>query len=566
MSAKAVPRARPEAQRPTTSARRGAPYPAATNRASYNSRQAPASTYYSVEQLQNGQEVITIEDTPTPEPGAAAAGALASGSGARYEGYGGAAAEPAAKRRKSDGAHISDNPYVASSSSSSRAKQPPPAYHANNANGAASGSTSKNKRKHGHDPYEDYSDRSSDRAHSGQRPSQKARPAEEEQVCDKEGHFIVRPGAVVGNFTINKLLGQGTFGKVVSATRAVDKGKFAVKIIRNVPKYREASRVEHRVLEMLKREDPTNQFKCIPLIDHFEHVGHVCFATPLLGPSVFDFLKENQYSPFPYSHVQSFARQLLTSVGFVHRKRYVHTDLKPENILLQNTASDVLLDKDTKKSRKVLRDTTIHLIDFGSATRDDDYHATVVSTRHYRAPEIILGLGWDHRCDLWSIGCILVEFVTGEALFQTHENLEHLAMMEKVFGKMPSTYAEAAYKKAENTERAPWFNPPAGRGGKPTLHFPQTATTSKQSKKFVMSMKPLQKIIGDTGEVTKSRFCNLLEGLLKWRAEDRITIDEALSHPFFALLPDDDGKNSLMPKCPPLPPFKPERPPYVSRR
>jgi hypothetical protein len=169
MSAKAVPRSRPEAQRPTTSARR-APYPAATNRQGYNSRQAPSSTYYSVEQLQNGQEVITIEDTPTPEPGAAAAGALASGSGARYGG--GGIAEPATKRRKSDGVHISDNPYVASSSSSSRAKQPPPAYHANNVNGAsASGSTSKNKRKHAHDPYEDYSDRSSARAVSLQPPS-----------------------------------------------------------------------------------------------------------------------------------------------------------------------------------------------------------------------------------------------------------------------------------------------------------------------------------------------------------------------------------------------------------
>lgn len=122
-----------------------------------------------------------------------------------------------------------------------------------------------------------------------------------------------------------------------------------------------------------------------------------------------------------------------------------------------------------------------------------------------------IGLGWDHRCDLWSIGCILVEFVTGEALFQTHENLEHLAMMERVFGKMPPSYADQAYKygplalfpnasltyffplsrKAESTERAQWFNPPAGRA-KATLHFPQTATTSKQSKKFVASMKPLQ--------------------------------------------------------------------------
>ena len=56
----------------------------------------------------------------------------------------------------------------------------------------------------------------------------------------------------------------------------------------------------------------------------------------------------------------------------------------------------------------------------------------MVSTRHYRAPEIILNLGWSYPCDIWSIGCILVEFFTGDALFQTHDNLEHLAMMEAV--------------------------------------------------------------------------------------------------------------------------------------
>lgn len=46
-------------------------------------------------------------------------------------------------------------------------------------------------------------------------------------------------------------------------------------------------------------------------------------------------------------------------------------------------------------------------------------------------------MGWSFPCDVWSIGCILVEFFTGEALFQTHDNLEHLAMMEVVFGRMP---------------------------------------------------------------------------------------------------------------------------------
>ena len=84
--------------------------------------------------------------------------------------------------------------------------------------------------------------------------------------------------------------------------------------------------------------------------------------------------------------------------------------------------------------RRVLLSTNIRLIDFGSATFQDEYHSSVVSTRHYRAPEIILGLGWSYPCDIWSIGCILVEFFTGDALFQTHDNLEHLAMMEAVCG------------------------------------------------------------------------------------------------------------------------------------
>ena len=101
----------------------------------------------------------------------------------------------------------------------------------------------------------------------------------------------------------------------------------------------------------------------------------------------------------------------------------------------------------TAKFRKVLLDTEIRLIDFGSATFDEEYHSSVVSTRHYRAPEIILNLGWSFPCDIWSIGCILVEFFTGDALFQTHDNLEHLAMMEAVCNsKLEREIVRSVYK------------------------------------------------------------------------------------------------------------------------
>jgi len=65
----------------------------------------------------------------------------------------------------------------------------------------------------------------------------------------------------------------------------------------------------------------------------------------------------------------------------------------------------------------------IKVIDFGSATFDEQYHSTIVSTRHYRAPEVILGLGWTYPCDIWSCGCILVELATGDALFQARTRL-----------------------------------------------------------------------------------------------------------------------------------------------
>ena len=91
------------------------------------------------------------------------------------------------------------------------------------------------------------------------------------------------------------------------------------------------------------------------------------------------------------------------------------------------------------------------MIDFGSATFNDEYHSSVVSTRHYRAPEIILNLGWSYPCDIWSIGCILVEFFTGDALFQTHDNLEHLAMMESVCGgKLESKLVRAVMSGARS--------------------------------------------------------------------------------------------------------------------
>jgi dual-specificity kinase len=55
-----------------------------------------------------------------------------------------------------------------------------------------------------------------------------------------------------------------------------------------------------------------------------------------LGPSLFDFMRKNEYRPFPIDLVQEFTRQLVQAVAYLHNLRLVHTDLKPENILLMS--------------------------------------------------------------------------------------------------------------------------------------------------------------------------------------------------------------------------------------
>ena len=147
------------------------------------------------------------------------------------------------------------------------------------------------------------------------------------------------------------------------------------------------------------------------MFDSFNYFGHMCLTFEVLGESVFDFLKSNNYVPYPISQVRHMAYQLCHAVKFMHENRVTHTDLKPENILFvtNDWCVEECVFNGKRKNVRRMRDTRVKLIDFGSATFEWEHHSSVVSTRHYRAPEVILELGWSHPCDVWSIGCIIFE-------------------------------------------------------------------------------------------------------------------------------------------------------------
>ncbi|XP_022767482.1 serine/threonine-protein kinase AFC1-like isoform X3 [Durio zibethinus] len=334
-------------------------------------------------------------------------------------------------------------------------------------------------------------------------------------------------------------MGEGTFGQVLECFDNEKQEVVAIKIVRSINKYREAAMIEIDVLQRLARHD-VGGARCVQIRNWFDYRNHICIVFERLGPSLYDFLRKNSYRSFPIDLVRELGRQILESVAcvwiilalfliFMHDLRLIHTDLKPENILLVSSEYIKVPDykflsrstKDGSYFKNLPKSSAIKLIDFGSTTFEHQDHSYVVSTRHYRAPEVILGLGWNYPCDLWSVGCILVELCSGEALFQTHENLEHLAMMERVLGPLPQHMVLRADRRAEK-----YFQ----RGTR--LDWPDGAT-SKESLRAVWKLPRLPNLIMQHVDHSAGDLIDLLQGLLRYDPAERLKAREALRHPFF---------------------------------
>eukprot|EP00112_Aurelia_sp_Birch-Aquarium-sp1_P012480 Seg2624.6 transcript_id=Seg2624.6/GoldUCD/mRNA.D3Y31 product="Dual specificity protein kinase CLK2" protein_id=Seg2624.6/GoldUCD/D3Y31 len=333
---------------------------------------------------------------------------------------------------------------------------------------------------------------------------------------DEDGHLIYQHGDWLQNrYEIQGTLGEGTFGKCLKCYDRRKEKIVALKIIKNVDKYREAAKLEIKVLDKIAQKDPNDESLCIKLQSWFEYHGHICLAFERLGKSVFDFMKENNYQKYPMHQVMHIAHQLIASIKFLHSIRLTHTDLKPENMLFVNSDYDVYWNENLRQELRVLASSEMKLIDFGSATFDWEHHSTIVSTRHYRAPEVVLELGWSHPCDIWSIGCIMFELYTGNTLFQTHDNREHLAMMEATFGPIPSAMVN-------KTKKTKYFR-------KGRLDWDETSPDGIYVRDNCKSLKAHTASKNDTDK----KFIDLLENLLRYDPDERLTAREALKHPFF---------------------------------
>lgn len=208
--------------------------------------------------------------------------------------------------------------------------------------------------------------------------------------------------------------------------------------------------------------------------------------------------------------VRAYAKQLFVALKHLKDCGVLHCDIKPDNILVNEK-------KEVPK-----------LCDFGSA----EYAGKVgkmtpyVVSRFYRAPEIILGLPYDHPVDMWSVGCCLFELYTGKFLFPGPANTSMLRLHMELKGAFPKKMIRQGVHKDDHFDQDLNF-----------IAIENAPVTSKAVKRKILISKPKHigtLVPGFPGENRKmlANFKDLLEKIFMLNPDKRITAAEALSHPF----------------------------------
>jgi meiosis induction protein kinase IME2/SME1 len=151
--------------------------------------------------------------------------------------------------------------------------------------------------------------------------------------------------------------------------------------------------------------------------------------------------------PFAGGLVASIFRQIVQGLHHIHASGYFHRDMKPENILVTTTGHlsyrnlSPLAPPDAPPEQDV--EVSVKLADFGLAreTRSKPPYTEYVSTRWYRAPEVLLkSRDYSNPVDMWALGTIMTELVNLRPLFPGKKEADQLFLITQVLGDPCESY------------------------------------------------------------------------------------------------------------------------------
>jgi serine/threonine protein kinase len=256
--------------------------------------------------------------------------------------------------------------------------------------------------------------------------------------------FVAPRGEVIaGRYLVEDTLGQAAFSTALQCVDLHhqsnnDNGdgdseplSVCLKVIKNNKDFFDQSLDEIKLLHYLNGSGDPDRHHVLHMYDFFYYREHLFLVAELLRENLYEFgkfVRESGDAPyFTLSNLKKIGRQILEALDFVHGLGLIHCDVKPENIVIRSYSR-----------------CEVKLIDFGSSCFLTDQPTTYIQSRSYRAPEVILGLNYDGRIDLWSLGCVLAEQLTGYVLFQNDSVQTMLARIQGVLGPFPEkSLAEA---------------------------------------------------------------------------------------------------------------------------
>lgn len=307
-------------------------------------------------------------------------------------------------------------------------------------------------------------------------------------------------------FQITKELGHGAYGVVCAAkyTGSPDGPGVAIKKVTNIFSKKILCKRALRELKLLNHFRGHKNITCLYDMDivNTQSFNEVYLYEELLECDMHQIIRSRQ--ALTDAHYQSFIYQILAGLKYIHSANVLHRDLKPGNLLVN-------------------ADCELKICDFGLARgyssdplRDAGYLTEYVATRWYRAPEIMLSFrSYTKAIDVWSVGCILAELLGGKPFFKGHDYVNQLYRILNFLGT-PS----------EET---------LSRIGSP------------RAQEYVRSLPFMPKIpFAQAFPDANPEALDLLEKMLTFDPADRITVDQALEHPYLRIWHDPSDE----PECP----------------